>query len=480
MSRPWKKEWPRVGRSGRKSYQVGFYDHERRERCRSFATSGGVGGAQEWMREYRAAERRGNDSLRRFLLDLDAHEANVDEGRQIGEVIELYFCLDADPEIEGGLARQTFDGYRRIARGHLLGLPMKNHKHEVVGRKSYAVWLASQPASQFNEPDTPREWRERMRQAGQPQSLIKEAWKVLSAILSWAAGSHDVPEVYTNGCLLAGERKTNRRRSVRASENGGARGGRRRLGRVPSWALSPQAVEAIRAWMLNRTSIERAPILAERDAMVVSLQYGLALRNQEVWGMRFADVNEDFAEVMEVVTWGQLSEFGKTAASTGRRCATPGILWRDLCVWRVALRACGHSARDEDFIIPGDLGGSRYGVVDQRTGACHLSRNQCKKWGPKFFKPAVQAVAEQPEFAKIAQASPYSLRRGGISARLRAEDAQTVKRECGTSLRMLDKHYAFEIDDLRRFGPVPLDGVWSDAREQAAAVTEPHPLMLAA
>jgi hypothetical protein len=107
--------------------------------------------------------------------------------------------------------------------------------------------------------------------------------------------------------------------------------------------------------------------------------------------------------------------------------------------------------------------------------------NQCKKWGPKFFKPAVKAVAKaRPDLAEIADATPYSMRRGGISARLRAEDAQTVKQECGTSLRMLDKHYAFEIDDLRRFGPVPLNDVWSAAREQSWAVNEPPALALVA
>lgn len=54
--------------------------------------------------------------------------------------------------------------------------------------------------------------------------------------------------------------------------------------------------------------------------------------------------------------------------------------------------------------------------------------------------------------------------RGGISVRLRAEDAQTVAKECGTSLQMLDRHYAFAIDDLRRFGPRPFNELWMAAR----------------
>jgi hypothetical protein len=230
--------------------------------------------------------------------------------------------------------------------------------------------------------------------------------------------------------------------------------------------------------MLSRS--RSADIVRERNAVIVSLQYGLALRNQEVFAMRFQDVNKDFAEVMEVLTWGQLSEFGKTAASTGRRCAMPEVLWQDIVAWRVALRAWGHAAREEDFIVPGDITGVKHSVLDERTGARHLSLNQCKKWGPRYFSPAVRGVAKQPAFAAIDGATPYSMRRGGISARLRAEDAQTVKSECGTSLRMLDKHYAFEIDDLRRFGPRPMNDVWLVARQEIEAESKtPAPALAA-
>ncbi|MGH2903587.1 MAG: hypothetical protein ACRDK7_08405 [Solirubrobacteraceae bacterium] len=62
MSRPWQKQWPRVGTTGKKSYQVGFYDHERVERTKTFPSASL---AREWMRAYSAAERRGMDSLRR-------------------------------------------------------------------------------------------------------------------------------------------------------------------------------------------------------------------------------------------------------------------------------------------------------------------------------------------------------------------------------------------------------------------------------
>jgi hypothetical protein len=83
MSRPWKKQWPRIGRGGRKSYVVGYYDHERVERSKTFASASGVGSARDWMADYCAAERRGPDSLERFLRDLDAKEANTTRSRSM-------------------------------------------------------------------------------------------------------------------------------------------------------------------------------------------------------------------------------------------------------------------------------------------------------------------------------------------------------------------------------------------------------------
>jgi integrase len=467
VSRPWKKKpWPRVGRKGKKSYIVGYYDHEHRERSKSFGSAGGVGGSEEWMRDYRAAERRGPESLRRFLLDLDAKEANgTRDGRTLGEVAELYFALDADPDLEGGLAPATFDSYGRYARIYILGGVRKDCCRKPVGREPFAVRLAALPAVAFNAPDEPRRWREEMRSAGVNKRRADEAWKVLSVILSWAASSHLIPEVSTNGCLLASERTRSRRRSSRSEATGRGSTGRRANCQVAAWALSPQAVEAIRQQMLLRV-VGRDPILALRDATVISTQYGLAARNQEIWGLRWERLAADFAEILQVISWGELDEYGKTNKTTTRRASMPALLWADLKHWRQALRAWGHPARDVDFVFPGDLGGKRWGVLDKATGAVHLSKNQCEKWSGKFLTPAVKKVAERDEFRAILGATPYSLRRGGISVRLRAEDSQIVARECGTSLEMLDRHYAFAMDDLRRYGPAPFNEMWSAARNE--------------
>jgi hypothetical protein len=141
---------------------------------------------------------------------------------------------------------------------------------------------------------------------------------------------------------------------------------------------------------------------------------------------------------------------GKTEHSTQRRTAIPSLLQEDLAEWRSALQAIGHPARELDFIIPGDLAGLAHGERDPRTGACHFSKNQAGGWGQRFFTPAVEKAALQPELFAILGATPYSLRRGGISLRLRAEDPQTVASECGTSLRTLSNHYAYAIE-----GPPP-------------------------
>src|ERR1700738_2317548 len=84
--------------------------------------------------------------------------------------------------------------------------------------------------------------------------------------------------------------------------------------------------------------------------------------------------------------------------------------------------------------------------------------------GTRCFSPAVTKAAEHPELFNILGATPYALRRGGISLRLRAEDPQTVASECGTSLQMLSIHYAFAIEDLRQHGPRPADVEWRAAR----------------
>jgi hypothetical protein len=316
-----------------------------------------------------------------------------------------------------------------------------------------------------------------MRQAEVAPSIRRRAWVVMSAALSWAARSQAIPEIQTNGCLLANERTANRRRSARRDGTGYAPAARRRP--LARWALSPRAVEAIREQMLLRVE-QRDPLLAHRDAIIVSLQYGLAARNQEIWALRWTSLIGELAWVTEVLTSGHIEEWGKTENSTHRRTAIPGILQDDLTEWRAGGPPEPRTPRPRHRLHhPGNLTGAHHGVRELETGACHLGEAQAKTWRRRCFTPAVQKVAERPELARILGATPYALPpRRHISLRLRTEDPQTVARECGTSLQMLNSHYAFAIEDLRQHEPRPADVEWRAARaalnRQPAQEREPR------
>ena len=183
------------------------------------------------------------------------------------------------------------------------------------------------------------------------------AWKVLSSALSWAVEDDNWP-LSTNGCLTMQRRRGMRRASRRAG-TGAARqpaSGKRRDD-LASWALSPLAVERIRLVMLERLD-QRSPLLALRDATVVSVQYGLGMRNQEVWALTLGDVAGRRASVREVLSYGAL-DAGKTEGATGpsRRPPIDALLADDLVAWKAALQAHGYPTADDDFLLRGDLGG---------------------------------------------------------------------------------------------------------------------------
>jgi hypothetical protein len=220
MARPWPKrsKWPYVAKNGRKSYSVGYYDHEKKETTRTFPS---VRHARAWMDDYMTAERRGRESLRRFLLDLDAKEANqAEESRSLGEVLELYLAVNAHPCNEGGLAPSTYERYEWTIGRHLLDRPRRGPQGATLAPPRYAVAVASLPVARFNTPQAPRVWREDMLLAGVSKPTRDQAWSVLSAALSWAASSYLVSEIQTNGCGLANEPRVNRRRSMRAGGTG--------------------------------------------------------------------------------------------------------------------------------------------------------------------------------------------------------------------------------------------------------------------
>ena len=190
---------------------MGFYDHEGVERARSFPTAKA---AREWMDDYITAERRGPDSLRRFLLDLDAREANAaTEARTLGEVVQLYFAFNA-PDTADGLATSTFRTYSWSANCHLLG-----HEAVVKGKKvrpaKYAVrrqfsaadGAGSVPAGQerLEFPDDLKEGQaaalSRGRRSARSRCRVRNACATLTSVtwwLTWASLSSPPGHPYSS------------------------------------------------------------------------------------------------------------------------------------------------------------------------------------------------------------------------------------------------------------------------------------------
>jgi hypothetical protein len=130
-----------------------------------------------------------------------------------------------------------------------------------------------------------------------------------------------------------------------------------------------------------------------------------------------------------------------------------------LCRIRTSSRSRSETTRaaDADAIVTDDLD---LLAIDPKTtrDRDHHPRQlvEAHKWPAKYFAPAVRKVAEEwpDEHGDIIGASPYSLRRGMISLRIRAgADRQTIAKQCGTGIEMLERSYSFAIEDLEDKGP---------------------------
>jgi hypothetical protein len=140
------------------------------------------------------------------------------------------------------------------------------------------------------------------------------------------------------------------------------------------------------------------------------------------------------------------------------------VLSQDIVNWKDALAARGFPTSAEDFVFRGDLGGVK-------TPHGHMTETQCHRWPRRFFAPAVRTVAQEwpDEHGDIVGATPYSLRRGMISLRIRAgEDRQAIAKQRGTSVEMLERSYSFAIEDLEDEGPRSAEEERLLARQVAA------------
>ena len=157
-----------------------------------------------------------------------------------------------------------------------------------------------------------------MGQADVPPSTRVCAWRALSSALSWTSGSPSVPEIETNGCKLAKEPVLSTRRS--------ARRGVPAVGELG--ALAPSRRGDPRAHAQRRRGTRWAPRAPGRDDREPAIRPG----DTQPRGLGPSVVIDrgEFAWMTEVISSGRLEEWGKTAMSTQRRTAIPGVLREDL------------------------------------------------------------------------------------------------------------------------------------------------------
>ncbi len=138
------------------------------------------------------------------------------------------------------------------------------------------------------------------------------------------------------------------------------------------------------------------------------------------------------------------------ATGRGRRPLIDALLADDLAAWKAALAAAGYPTASDDCLLRGDFGG--HGVPDGhdwKSGA--QVAGQILDSGRSQGRRRVAGRAQRHH-----RATPYSLRRGIISLRIRAgEDRQAIAKQCCTSVDMMARNYSFAIEDFEYEGPKP-------------------------
>ena len=370
--------------------------------------------ASEWYRRLEQARSEGR--LREFL-DEDAG-LSVERAETLHDFMLDWFRLDAGPE----LATATAISYLHVYNKHLR--PLAGHR----------------PLEQFELPGPVTEVLGQMAAAGVGQATRDNARKVLSSAFGWGV---ETGRMRANGVRSL---RRNRRRSRRlaAAEVKPVRR-REAAARRKAWAISPEAFAALHRGALDRRTPGRPLWMPARDAVAMSMLYGLGLRPQELFGATFRQVSRSRFRVAQVLTKGR-PEAGSTrpvgriiaAAKTAEGVRTMPMrswLYDELVEWRACLKNVALPAGDDDFIIPGAAPDGHY-TLDQQHNFI------------RDIKACGRVVAgRDPEMSFLKKVSPYSLRRGHISLRVLAgEDIKRIADECGTSTAMIHRHYLHELD----------------------------------
>ena len=195
-----------------------------------------------------------------------------------------WFRLDAGPE----LATATAISYLHVYNKHLR--PLAGHR----------------PLEQFELPGPVTEVLGQMAAAGVGQATRDNARKVLSSAFGWGV---ETGRMRANGVRSL---RRNRRRSRRlaAAEVQPVRR-REAAARRKAWAISPEAFAALHRGALDRRTPGRPLWMPARDAIAMSMLYGLGLRPQELFGATFRQVSRSRFRVAQVLTKGR-PEAGST------------------------------------------------------------------------------------------------------------------------------------------------------------------------
>jgi hypothetical protein len=396
-------------------WRIGYRDEQGVERTR-----GGFlrrSHASDWYRQLEDARSQGR--LKQFL-DEDAG-LPAEQVETLHEFMVDWFQLDAGPELATATAVKYLGVYNKHLRPRVGGLPLE------------AFELPGPVTKVLGE----------MASAGVGKATRDEARKVLSSAFGWGV---ETGRLRANG---ARSLRRNRRRSKRLSATDVVPASRKEItARRKAWALAPEAFAALQMGARDRRTPGRPTWMPHRDAIAMSLMYGLGLRPQEVFGAAFVQASRTRFRVAQVLTMvageagtnkpvGQVIPAAKTAEGI-RTMSMRVWLYDELSEWRELLRSIGLPADDDDFIIPGAATDGHYTLEQQHNFI-------------RDVKACGRVAAERDaSLAFLKKATPYSLRRGHISLRVLAgEDIKRIADDCGTSTAMIHRHYLHELD-MRR------------------------------
>jgi len=415
-------------------WRIGYRDERGVERTR-----GGFlrqSHASDWYRRLEQARSQGR--LKQFL-DEDAGIA-VEQAETLHDFMIDWFRLDAAPE----LATATAMTYLHVYNKHLR--PLAGHR----------------PLEEFELPGPVTQVLSQMAAAGVGQATRDNARKVLSSAFGWGV---EMGRMRANGARSV---RRNRRRSRRLTAAEARTTGHHELTtRRKAWALSPEAFAGLHQGALDRRTPGRPTWMPHRDAISMSMLYGLGLRPQELFGATFRQASRSSFRVTQVLTKATDSAGSAkpiatilAAAKTAdgvRTMAMRAWLYDELIEWRVRLRSLALPAGEDDFIVPGAAPDGHYTLEQQ-----HNFIRDVKLCGRV-------AAGCHPALVFLTKATPYSLRRGHISLRVLArEDIRRIADDCGTSTAIIHRHYLHELD-MRHETPkgFSFDGAVTAARRAA-------------